>query len=736
MKRILSALLIILILTCLFSFAYADNDITMGEVSISIKKDTVYVDAAINGFIDNIPFSVKVLSEDGDIEYIDYAYSSYGHIMVNFIPMNAEKGDTLILKITGVTTITRSFIYSEEDVNKTPLTKEEQEALNTVNKNYKSYEDLIGVIDFSIEVSSTSDYVKVKLVGDFNASDNIWKNKDSDRWNTYLYSMAQEFIKKLNKDVRINVFDSNKKLVDNKRFGSRGDWGQDISKLIQDLNKKYSTIKLSDATHSIRYSRGDVDEEFNTGDVLILNLLVSNLSPENFKDGDREEIQKFIDNAFEFAKEQCSYDIIFRVLSGNGNLYQNFDYFGSYDLESSQYSPINYNNGSFPISLMNYGNNSVIVPTNAIEISSQNGIYEASINNSTLIMGAMKNLKANEPCQVVFGIDPISKVDTIKMNVGVGILRILRERNAILTLNNPMMQLNIDISKIDTSSSISFTVSKHDVDDIYMDMGSSLYEVRLINAAGEDIKCDGIIGVFRFDNDFNRKISDIRKVSIMYYHDFSYETETILNGTYDSGLLGMRFLFNGSGVYKAEQRQVDFYDTLEHWGRDAIEVLAAKQMVYGIGDYRFEPDGMITRAEFVLIVARHLGIIDEARNYYSDLDADWFKNAVNSARAYGILPITMTDNEFRPYDTITREEMAYICVEAYSRVVGNKPGDGTILFDDAGSVSDWAYKNMSIAQRLEIIKGDGTNNCIPQGQSSRAEAAQVIYNLLAAEKLF
>lgn len=737
MKKFLSGLFIVVILCSVFSLAFADNDITMGDVSIKVKKDTVHIDAAINGCIDNIPFSIKVLSEDGTVEYIDYVYSSYGHIMTNFVPMNAEKGDTLILKITGVTTITRSFTYSEEDTNKTPLTKEEQEALNTVTKSYKTYEDLIGILNFDFSVS-TSDYVRIRMVGDFTSSDNVWKNKDSDRWNSYLYSISQEFIKKLNKDVRINVFDSNKKLIDNKRFGSKGDWGQDIPKLIQGLNKKYSSVKLSDKTYSIRYSRGDVDEEFNTGDVLILNMLVKNFKPADMKEEDRITIQKFIDEVFEFSKEQCSYDIVFRVLDTGGTLYQNFDYFGEYKFEESIYEPISYNNGSFPITLMDYGDNTVIIPVTAIEISSKSGIYEASINNSTLVMNAMRNLKAGVPCQVVFGIDPVSNTDSIKMNVGASILRILKERGAVLTLNNPMMQLNINTNNIDVGSSISFMVEKTEAEEDVSSLSlfSSPYRVSLKNSDGDEINAGKSIGVFRFDSEFNKSVTDIRMVSIVYSADDTFETESVFNSTYDSGLLGMRFIFNGSGIYRAEQKKPLFFDIENHWGRDAIEVLAAKQMVYGIGNFQFDPEGPVTRAEFVLMIARHLGIIDEAREYYTDLDADWFKNAVNSARALGILPITMTGTEFKPYERITREEMAYICVEAYSRVIGKRPGDGVILFNDSELVSDWAYKNMSIAQRLKIMNGDNNNLCNPGSGATRAESAQVIYNLLAAEKLF
>ena len=90
------------------TFSFADNEIRFENVTVSVKEEEVTVNAKVTGYVDNIPFCVKVLSDDGSLRYIDYVYATNNFINITFIPMECKEGDSLILKITGVTTTTIS----------------------------------------------------------------------------------------------------------------------------------------------------------------------------------------------------------------------------------------------------------------------------------------------------------------------------------------------------------------------------------------------------------------------------------------------------------------------------------------------------------------------------------------------------------------------------------------------------------------------------------------------------
>ena len=52
-----------------------------------------------------------------------------------------------------------------------------------------------------------------------------------------------------------------------------------------------------------------------------------------------------------------------------------------------------------------------------------------------------------------------------------------------------------------------------------------------------------------------------------------------------------------------------FKDVEKHWAREAVNDMASRLVVSGVGEERFEPDREITRAEFAAIAVRALGLM-------------------------------------------------------------------------------------------------------------------------------
>ncbi|TXK80326.1 S-layer homology domain-containing protein [Paenibacillus sp. N3.4] len=168
-----------------------------------------------------------------------------------------------------------------------------------------------------------------------------------------------------------------------------------------------------------------------------------------------------------------------------------------------------------------------------------------------------------------------------------------------------------------------------------------------------------------------------------------------------------------------------------HWAADVIKVLAAKQIVNGTSATTFEPERSVTRAEFTSLLVRALKLTGTGQLSFTDVKSDdWYAEAVSIAVKAGIVN-GKSDKVFDPNAPINREEMVTMLMRAYSSVTGNPAnGNGSASFTDELQISSWAVAFVNQAAALHLVQGRAAGVFEPQGITSRAEAAQVIYNLL------
>ncbi len=89
-----------------------------------------------------------------------------------------------------------------------------------------------------------------------------------------------------------------------------------------------------------------------------------------------------------------------------------------------------------------------------------------------------------------------------------------------------------------------------------------------------------------------------------------------------------------------------FTDIAGHWGEAYIKALADKKMVDGVGDGKFNPDGDVTRAEFLKMAMDACGIAGHAYREGECLDAtnsDWYCYYLQSALDKGLIPDKMVN---------------------------------------------------------------------------------------------
>jgi lysophospholipase L1-like esterase len=204
-----------------------------------------------------------------------------------------------------------------------------------------------------------------------------------------------------------------------------------------------------------------------------------------------------------------------------------------------------------------------------------------------------------------------------------------------------------------------------------------------------------------------------------------------------------------------------FTDISGHWAEDIINTMASKRMVQGDGNGIFNPEGTVTRTEFLKMAMEATGIVGHAYREGECLDAandDWYCYYLQGALDKDLIPEAMIENctsekvtktlaeatddseavttdvtvytgAFNGNTPITREEMAAIamnCKEYSNRNVNDwdnaAPREPFSDFDEVNSDYASLVEN---AYRLGYINGMGDGTFAPKETVTRAQAAAV-----------
>lgn len=184
-----------------------------------------------------------------------------------------------------------------------------------------------------------------------------------------------------------------------------------------------------------------------------------------------------------------------------------------------------------------------------------------------------------------------------------------------------------------------------------------------------------------------------------------------------------------------------FSDTLQHWAKDDIADMASRLIIQGASDELFLPDQMITRAEFVTMMVKALGLpMGIGSETLADVNAnDWYEDAIQTALSYQLIN-GYSDGSFRPDQSITRQEIAAIISRALtvigqtSELTAAEVNDQLAAFKDAESIATWAKQDLASVVKNEIVQGN--NGIIAANDlATRAEATTMIRRLLQTTKL-
>ncbi len=175
---------------------------------------------------------------------------------------------------------------------------------------------------------------------------------------------------------------------------------------------------------------------------------------------------------------------------------------------------------------------------------------------------------------------------------------------------------------------------------------------------------------------------------------------------------------------------VDVSDS--HWFADEVAYCVKKGYMNGMSETVFSPNTVITREQFVLILANMAGV---DTNEYKDMDSGmtdvptgaWFSGAVYWAVKEGYVS-GISEGVFGRGQSITRSQLArllYLYAEKQGKDM-TVEGDPFESFNDTDKIQSWAYDNLRWAVATGIITGVKADELSPNTTATRPQTARMI----------
>lgn len=186
---------------------------------------------------------------------------------------------------------------------------------------------------------------------------------------------------------------------------------------------------------------------------------------------------------------------------------------------------------------------------------------------------------------------------------------------------------------------------------------------------------------------------------------------------------------NGAPCAAANQ---SFPDVGNHWAKDYIKQLTGLGYMAGYPNGTFQPDKIMTRAEFTTALVSCMGIThnDKLSSYFRDTSGSWAIASINAAVDSGILIPDEYSTGLGPDGGIKRSEACAMLV----RALGKSAGTGLPSFSDSAKIKTSMYAGyIKTACDLGLMSGYPDGSFQPFTEMSRAQACTVLYKLLAQQ---
>ncbi|WP_081756953.1 S-layer homology domain-containing protein [Gorillibacterium massiliense] len=321
----------------------------------------------------------------------------------------------------------------------------------------------------------------------------------------------------------------------------------------------------------------------------------------------------------------------------------------------------------------------------------------------------------------------IAKNTNTKLRIVTGVATVTFDAAAIDSISRAagLNDVNLSITKVDASTlsaEAQMKVGNRPVYDFTVTAGGSA--ISSFNGGSASISIPYTLGA---DEDPNAVVA--------YYLDSTGKVQTV-RSFYNSGTKSLDFTVSHFSKYAVGYNKISFNDVKSSaWYYAPITFIAARGITADIAAGSFNPNAEVTRGEFIVMLMRAYGIQPDSSfgSNFADAGNTYYTNYLAKAKELGIAA-GVGNNKFAPEGKITRQDMftlLYHALDKLGELPKAKNSNTLSSFHDGASVSDYARNAMLALVQGGIVSGEDGGKLSPQGKSTRAQVAAVLYNLLS-----
>ncbi|MRN52169.1 endo-1,4-beta-xylanase [Paenibacillus monticola] len=219
---------------------------------------------------------------------------------------------------------------------------------------------------------------------------------------------------------------------------------------------------------------------------------------------------------------------------------------------------------------------------------------------------------------------------------------------------------------------------------------------------------------------------------VVWYIDGKGNITPIPNGRYDAATGTVVFQTTHFSTFAVAHVLKTFGDLQNvPWAQEAIDAMAARNIILGTAENSFSPATSIKRADFISLLVKALDLQGIGNNevLFSDVQkTDYYYDELVIAKDLGIA-VGFADNLFKPNSNISRQDMMVLTTRALAAAGKQIEASGSLgAYPDASSISNYAKDSALFLVKSGVVNGK-LGKIAPNDTLTRAEAAVILYRI-------
>lgn len=390
------------------------------------------------------------------------------------------------------------------------------------------------------------------------------------------------------------------------------------------------------------------------------------------------------------------------------------------------------------------GSSTIISPENLtnstiskIKISAEISSGNASALITKPIVDSLLNNVNKKTERIEIFIDSIGTSKNLEIGIGQAELDKIAASTSNLALTSPLVSISLDRKAIETISSggkgEKVVIKASIVGDF---KGKPVYDFTVVNGDKKISDFNGGQAVITIP--YSLQSGENPNAIVVYYLASDGNIQTV-RGFYDIKSKTVKFITKHFSKFTIGYNPIIFKDVdVNAWYKDAVDFISARGIANGVGGSNYKPDENLTRGQFLVMLMKAYQIDSDSKNefketkQFDDAGATYYTDYLLTAKGLGIVK-GKGNNLFAPDEDVTRQEMftmLYNALKVTKELPTTDTGNQLKNFSDAEQADSWSKEALISLVKAGIITGDNST-LKPKATTSRAEMAQVLFNLLS-----